>query len=125
MNFHCIYDLDKPIKEKLETLAREIYGADGVVYSAAAEASIKDIEKLGRANLPICVAKTQYSLSDDPDKLGRPKNFKITAKTIRISNGAGFIVVETGDIMTLPGLPLVPAACSIDVDNNGNISGLF
>ncbi|HJJ48675.1 MAG TPA: formate--tetrahydrofolate ligase [Methanocorpusculum sp.] len=124
-NFHCIYDLDKPIKEKLETLAREIYGADGVVYSAAAEASIKDIEKLGRANLPICVAKTQYSLSDDPDKLGRPKNFKITAKVIRISNGAGFIVVETGDIMTLPGLPLVPAACSIDVDNNGNISGLF
>ncbi|HJJ36005.1 MAG TPA: formate--tetrahydrofolate ligase [Methanocorpusculum sp.] len=124
-NFKCIYDIEKPIKEKLETIAKEIYGADGVVYSAQAESAIKDIEALGRANLPICVAKTQYSLSDDPNKLGRPKGFKITAATVRLCNGAGFIVIETGDIMTMPGLPLTPAACGIDVDNNGKISGLF
>ena len=124
-NFKCLYDIEKPIKEKLEIIAKEIYGADGVVYSAQAESAIKDIEALGRANLPICVAKTQYSLSDDPNKLGRPKGFKINAATVRLCNGAGFIVVETGDIMTMPGLPLVPAACGIDVDNNGKISGLF
>lgn len=124
-NFKCIYELDKPIKEKLETICRTIYGADGVVYSAKAEESIKEIEDLGYAGLPICVAKTQYSLSDDPNKLGRPKNYKINAAVIRLCSGAGFIVVETGDIMTLPGLPLVPAACNIDVDNNGYITGLF
>lgn len=124
-NYHCIYELDRPVKEKLETIAKTIYGADGVVYSAKAEEAIKDIEKLGAGNLPICVAKTQYSLSDDQNKLGRPTGFKINAATVRLCNGAGFIVVETGDIMTLPGLPLVPAACGIDVDNNGNISGLF
>lgn len=124
-NYHCIYELDKPIKDKIKTIAKTIYGADGVVYSAKAEESIKDIEKLGCGNLPICVAKTQYSLSDDPNKLGRPTGFKINAATVRLCNGAGFIVVETGEIMTLPGLPLVPAACGIDVDNNGNISGLF
>ncbi|HJJ31528.1 MAG TPA: formate--tetrahydrofolate ligase [Methanocorpusculum sp.] len=123
--FHCIYDTDKSIKEKLETIAKEIYGADGVVYSAKAESAIKDIEALGRDKLPICVAKTQYSLSDDPDKLGRPAGFKITAATVRLCNGAGFVVVETGDIMTMPGLPLKPAACTIDVNNDGKISGLF
>ncbi|HJJ38636.1 MAG TPA: formate--tetrahydrofolate ligase [Methanocorpusculum sp.] len=123
--FHCIYDTDKSIKEKLETIAKEIYGADGVVYSAKAESAIKDIEALGRDKLPICVAKTQYSLSDDPDKLGRPTGFKITAATVRLCNGAGFVVVETGDIMTMPGLPLKPAACTIDVNNDGKISGLF
>ncbi len=124
-HFKCLYDTKKPIKAKLETICKEIYGADGVVYSAQAESAIKDIEKLGRADLPICVAKTQYSLSDDPNKLGRPTGFKINAATVRLCNGAGFIVVETGDIMTMPGLPLVPAACGIDVDNNGKISGLF
>ncbi|MDO5846723.1 MAG: formate--tetrahydrofolate ligase [Methanocorpusculum sp.] len=124
-NYHCLYDVEKPIKEKLETIAKEIYGADGVVYTAQAESAIKDIEALGRDKLPVCVAKTQYSLSDDPNKLGRPVGYKIKAATVRLCNGAGFIVVETGDIMTMPGLPLVPAACGIDVDNNGKISGLF
>lgn len=124
-DYHCIYELDLPVKEKLETIAKRIYGADGVVYTPAAESAIKEIEALGSGNLPICVAKTQYSLSDDPNKLGRPKNFTIKAATVRLCNGAGFIVVETGDIMTLPGLPAVPAACGIDVDNNGCISGLF
>jgi len=124
-NYHCIYEVDKPIKEKINTISTQIYGADDVLYSPAAEASIKDIEKLGRDNLPICIAKTQYSLSDDPNKLGRPKNYKISVVTVRLCNGAGFIVAETGDIMTLPGLPAVPAACSIDVNNDGYISGLF
>ena len=124
-NYHCLYEVEKPIKEKLETIAKEIYGADGVVYTAQAESAIKDIEALGRDKLPICVAKTQYSLSDDANKLGRPTGYKIKAATVRLCNGAGFIVVETGDIMTMPGLPLVPAACGIDVDNNGKISGLF
>lgn len=124
-NYHCLYEVEKPIKEKLETIAKEIYGADGVVYTAQAESAIKDIEALGRDKLPVCVAKTQYSLSDDPNKLGRPVGYKIKAATVRLCNGAGFIVVETGDIMTMPGLPLVPAACGIDVDNNGKISGLF
>ena len=123
--FQYLYDLDMPIKEKIDILATRIYGADGVVYSPASETAIKDIEALGRSSLPICMAKTQYSLSDDPNKLGRPKNFKINAASIRLCNGAGFIVVETGDIMTLPGLPAVPAACSIDVNNDGYISGLF
>lgn len=124
-SFTYLYDTEKPIREKLETICREIYGADGVVYAAKAETSIKEIEALGRSNLPICVAKTQYSLSDDANKLGRPHGFKINVATVRLCNGAGFIVVETGDIMTMPGLPLVPAACGIDVDNNGKISGLF
>lgn len=120
-----LYELDMPIKEKVNTIATRIYGADGVVYSPAADAAIKDIESLGRSDLPICIAKTQYSLSDDPTKLGRPKNFVINASSVRLCNGAGFIVVETGDVMTLPGLPAVPAACSIDVNNDGYISGLF
>lgn len=125
LKFQYLYDLDLPIKEKIDILVTRIYGADGVVYSPAADAAIKDIEALGRSGLPICMAKTQYSLSDDPNKLGRPKNFKINAASVRLCNGAGFIVVETGDIMTLPGLPAVPAACSIDVNNDGYISGLF
>jgi len=124
-NYHCIYELDLPIKDKINAIATKIYGADGVVYSPAADSSIKDIEKLGRGNLAICIAKTQYSLSDDPNKLGRPKNFVITASTVRLCNGAEFIVVETSDVMTLPGLPAVPAACTIDVNNDGYISGIF
>ena len=120
-----LYDEKLPVKEKIETLAREIYRADGVVYTAQAEKALKEIEALGRTDVPICVAKTQYSLSDDPTKLGKPENFKITVRDMKLSSGAGFIVVYTGDIMTMPGLPKVPAAFSIDCDNEGNISGLF
>ena len=120
-----LYDEKLPVKEKIETLAREIYRADGVVYTAQAEKALKEIEALGKADIPICVAKTQYSLSDDPTKLGKPKNFKITVRDMKLSSGAGFIVVYTGDIMTMPGLPKAPAAFNIDCDKSGNISGLF
>ena len=120
-----LYDEKLPVKEKIETLAREIYRADGVVYTAQAEKALKEIEALGRTDVPICVAKTQYSLSDDPAKLGKPEGFKITVRDMRLSSGAGFIVVYTGDIMTMPGLPKVPAAFNIDCDNEGNITGLF
>ncbi|MCR5817275.1 MAG: formate--tetrahydrofolate ligase [Ruminococcus sp.] len=124
-NYKPLYDEKLPVKEKIETLAREIYRADGVVYTAQAEKALKEIEALGKADVPICVAKTQYSLSDDPNKLGKPEGFKITVRDMRLSSGAGFIVVYTGDIMTMPGLPKVPAAFNIDCDNEGNITGLF
>lgn len=124
-NFAPIYDEKLTIKEKLDIIAREIYRADGVVYTAAAEKAIASIESLGLDKVPVCVAKTQYSLSDDPTKLGKPENFKITVSDVRSSNGAGFVVAYTGDIMTMPGLPKVPAANNIDVDENGVISGLF
>ena len=124
-NYKPLYDEKLPVKEKIETLAREIYRADGVIYTAQAEKALKEIEALGRADVPICVAKTQYSLSDDPAKLGKPEGFKITVRDMKLSSGAGFIVVYTGDIMTMPGLPKVPAAFNIDCDNEGNISGLF
>lgn len=120
-----LYDEKLPVKEKIETLAKEIYRADGVVYTAQAEKALKEIEALGKTDVPICVAKTQYSLSDDPTKLGKPEGFKITVRDMRLSSGAGFIVVYTGDIMTMPGLPKVPAAFNIDCDNEGNITGLF
>ncbi|MBR1383816.1 MAG: formate--tetrahydrofolate ligase [Ruminococcus sp.] len=120
-----LYDEKLPVKEKIETLAREIYRADGVVYTAQAEKALKEIEALGKTDVPICVAKTQYSLSDDPTKLGKPEGFKTTVRDMRLSSGAGFIVVYTGDIMTMPGLPKVPAAFNIDCDNEGNITGLF
>ena len=120
-----LYDEKLPVKEKIETLAREIYRADGVVYTAQAEKALKEIEALGKADIPICVAKTQYSLSDDPTKLGKPENFRITVRDMKLSSGAGFIVVYTGDIMTMPGLPKAPAAFNIDCDKSGNISGLF
>ncbi|RPF48136.1 formate-tetrahydrofolate ligase [Hydrogenoanaerobacterium saccharovorans] len=123
--FKLLYDEQLPIKEKVEMIAKEIYGANGVNYTAQAEKLIKEIEALGKDKLPICIAKTQYSLSDDPAKLGRPTGFTITVKDVKLSAGAGFIVVLTGDIMTMPGLPRVPAANSIDVDANGHISGLF
>ncbi len=123
--FAPIYDEKLTIKEKAETIAREIYRADGVVYTAKAEKAIKDIEALGLDKVPVCVAKTQYSLSDDPAKLGKPEGFKITVSDVRASSGAGFVVVYTGDIMTMPGLPKVPSAEKIDVDENGVISGLF
>ncbi len=124
-DFKPIYDEKLTIKEKLDILAREIYRADGVVYTAQAEKAIAQIEELGFGDIPVCVAKTQYSLSDDPAKLGKPENFRITVRDLRLSSGAGFVVAYTGDIMTMPGLPKVPAANRIDVDNDGNIYGLF
>ena len=125
INFAPIYDEKLPVKEKLEIIAREIYRADGVIFTAQAEKSLKEIEKLGLADIPVCVAKTQYSLSDDPSLLGKPENFKITVRDLKVSSGAGFIVAYTGDIMTMPGLPKQPAALKIDCDNDGNITGLF
>ena len=124
-NFKPLYDEKLPIKEKLDIIAREIYRADGVTYTAQAEKAIKEIEGLGFGNIPVCVAKTQYSLSDDPTKLGKPENFKITVSDARLSAGAGFVVVYTGSIMTMPGIPKIPAAEKIDCDNEGNITGLF
>ena len=124
-DFKPLYDAELPIKEKLDIIAREIYRADGVVYTKAAEKAIAEIEALGKDKLPVCVAKTQYSLSDDRTKLGKPENFTITVRDVRLSAGAGFIVALTGDIMTMPGLSKQPAAYSIDVDTDGNIKGLF
>ena len=123
--FAPIYNTETAVKDKIEKLAKEIYRADGVIYTAQAEKSIKEIENIGFWDLPICVAKTQYSLSDNPALLGKPKNFKITVRDARLSSGAGFIVIYTGDILTMPGLPKKPAALNIDCDNDGNISGLF
>ena len=123
--FAPIYNTETAVKDKIEKLAKEIYRADGVIYTAQAEKAIKEIENIGFWDLPICVAKTQYSLSDNPALLGKPKNFKITVRDARLSSGAGFIVIYTGDILTMPGLPKKPAALNIDCDNDGNISGLF
>ncbi len=123
--FKTLYPDDMPIKEKIQTIAKNIYGADGVIYTAQAQKALAEIEKLDTAKLPVCVAKTQYSLSDNPALLGKPQNFNITVRDVRLSNGAGFVVVYTGDIMTMPGLPKVPAAEKIDVDTNGKITGLF
>ncbi|PRR71976.1 formate--tetrahydrofolate ligase [Clostridium thermopalmarium] len=124
-HFKCLYEKELPIKEKIEIIAKEIYGADGAVYTKAAEKQIEDIEKLNLDKLPICIAKTQYSLSDNPSLLGKPKNFKITVREVKVSSGAGFIVVLTGDIMTMPGLPKVPAANKMDILEDGTIVGLF
>ncbi len=124
-NFKPLYDEKLPIKEKIGIIAKEIYRADGVNFTAQAEKAIKEIEALGFGETPVCVAKTQYSLSDDPAKLGKPENFVITVRDVRLSAGAGFAVALTGDIMVMPGLPKAPAALKIDCDNNGNISGLF
>jgi formate--tetrahydrofolate ligase len=124
-DFEVLYDAGLPIKEKIDRIVKEIYGGQGVVYTKAADTQIKEIEKLGLDKLPICMAKTQYSLSDDPSLLGRPEGFYVTVKEVRLSNGAGFIVALTGEIMTMPGLPKIPAAEKIDIDENGNITGLF
>jgi formate--tetrahydrofolate ligase len=124
-HYKPLYDVNLPIKEKIETIAKEIYGADGVTYDSAAEKSIKALESLGYQNLPICMAKNQYSLSDDASKLGRPTNFTVNVREIYVSAGAGFIVAITGTIMTMPGLPKVPAAEGIDVNEEGRITGLF
>ena len=123
--FAPIYNTDTAIKDKVEKIAKEIYRADGVIFTAQAEKAIKEIENIGFWDIPVCVAKTQYSLSDNPALLGKPKNFKITVRDARLSSGAGFVVIYTGDILTMPGLPKKPAALNIDCDNDGNISGLF
>ena len=123
--FAPLYGDDLPLKQKIETLSRRVYGAAGVQYTAQAESSLREIERLGGSALPICVAKTQYSLSDDPKLLGRPEGFTVTVRDARLSAGAGFVVVYMGDVMTMPGLPKAPAAERIDVDGAGVISGLF
>lgn len=124
-DFRPIYSLDMPLKAKIETIAREIYGADGVNYTKEADKALKEFAAMGYEGLPVCMAKTQYSLSDDASLLGRPEGFKITIKNCRLAAGAGFVVVLTGDILTMPGLPKVPAAENIDVSDDGVISGLF
>ncbi len=124
-DYKPLYDEKLSIKEKLDIIAKEIYRADGVTYTAKADKAIKEIESLGLDRVPVCVAKTQYSLSDDPAKLGKPEGFNITVSDVRASAGAGFVVVYTGDVMTMPGLPKVPAADNIDVDADGKITGLF
>ncbi len=123
--YRPIYTPEMSIKEKIERVAREIYGADGVMYYPEAERSIRKYERLGYGRLPVCVAKTQYSLSDDPKKLGRPEGFEITVREVRLLSGAGFVVPITGDIMTMPGLPKEPAAIHMDLDEEGRIHGLF
>ena len=125
MNFAPIYDEKASIDEKINTIAKEIYGADGVVYTPKAKKVIARLEKQGFDKLPICMAKTQYSLSDDPSLLGRPSGFEITVREVRVSAGAGFVVALTGDVMTMPGLPKVPAANNMDIDKDGKIVGLF
>ena len=124
-DFRYLYDTDSTIKQKIETIAKEIYGARSVVYLPAAEKAIEKIQSLNMDKLPICMAKTQYSLSDNPSLLGRPEGFDITVREIKLSAGAGFIVAITGDIMTMPGLPKTPAAEKIDIDEKGVITGLF
>ncbi|NLK44419.1 MAG: formate--tetrahydrofolate ligase [Tissierellia bacterium] len=124
-NFAPIYDVEESIKAKIEKIAKEVYGADGVEFTKACEKQIAEIAKLGFDKKPICMAKTQYSLSDDPSLLGRPTGFTITVREVKVSNGAGFLVALTGDIMTMPGLPKVPAANKIDILPSGEIVGLF
>ncbi len=124
-NFKHIYSDDMSIKDKIEAVAREIYGSDGVDFTPAAAKEIDRLTEFGYGSLPVCMAKTQYSFSDDPKKLGWPKGFRITVRNVKLSAGAGFIVVLTGEIMTMPGLPKIPAAEKIDVDSTGKISGLF
>ena len=124
-NFKPIYELDTTIEQKIDIIAREIYGADGVDFSATAKKAIKEINMIGFGNIPVCVAKTQYSLSDNPSLLGRPTGFRINVRDCRLSAGAGFVVIMTGDIMTMPGLPKKSAAEIIDINDAGEIQGLF
>ncbi|WP_297965145.1 formate--tetrahydrofolate ligase [uncultured Anaerovibrio sp.] len=124
-SFNFTYEVDQSIPDKIEAIVKRVYGGDGVVFTGPAMKQLKEIEELGLDKMPVCMAKTQYSLSDDPTKLGRPRGFKITVKELRISAGAGFIVALTGDILTMPGLPKKPAAENMDIDVNGRITGLF
>ena len=124
-DFHYMYEVEQSIPEKIEAIAKAIYGADGVDFTAPAKKQLAEIEALGLDKMPICMAKTQYSLSDDATKLGRPEGFRITVKELRISAGGGFIVALTGNILTMPGLPKKPAAENMDIDVNGKITGLF
>ncbi len=124
-DFHHIYDLDMPVYDKIRTIAKEIYGADGVHFPKETRAAIDGFVKLGADKMPVCIAKTQYSLSDNPKLLGRPEGFKITITAANLSNGAGFLVCQAGNIMTMPGLSKSPAAYNIDIDENGNTVGLF
>jgi len=124
-NFRVLYEDNLSLKEKIETVAVEIYGAGKVIFSSAAERQLAKLEKLGFGSMPVCMAKNQYSLSDDPDRLGRPEGFDINIREVYVSAGAGFVVVLTGAVMTMPGLPKTPAAYNIDVDENGRITGLF
>ena len=123
-NFKFLYEDELNIVEKVNKVCKEIYGAGAVNFSTAAKKTLDQIEKLGFNHFPVCIAKTQYSLSDDPKVLGRPEGFEVTVKEIRISAGAGFIVVLLGDVMTMPGLPKKPAALNIDIDEDGNVVGL-
>ena len=124
-DFTFSYELDGSIEEKIEAVVKKVYGGNGVAFLPAAKKQIESLTALGFANCPVCIAKTQYSFSDDPAKLGAPENFTVTVRNVKISAGAGFLVVLTGDILTMPGLPKVPAAEKIDVDENGKIEGLF
>ncbi len=123
--YHPLYPDDMPLEKKIETIAKKIYGADGVTYAAGVRTKLKKLTEQGYGQCPVCMAKTQYSLSDQPKKLGRPKGFKIQVRQVNLSAGAGFVVALTGDIMTMPGLPKHPAAEGIDVDDQGRITGLF
>lgn len=124
-DFHYAYELEGTIEDKLDQIVQKIYGGNKAVLTAAAQKQVKQLTDLGFGNAPICMAKTQYSLTDDPKKLGAPTDFDITVRNLKVSAGAGFIVALTGDIMTMPGLPKVPAAERIDVDDEGRITGLF
>ena len=124
-NFKPLYPDEMPLKDKIKTIATEIYGADDVTYAPAANRMLAKLTDLGFGNLPVCIAKTQYSFSDDQKKLGRPTGFNINVRDVYVNAGAGFVVVITGAIMTMPGLPKVPAANNIDIDKNGKITGLF
>jgi formate--tetrahydrofolate ligase len=123
--YHPLYELGLTLKEKIERIATQVYGAEGVDYAEGAGAFLADLEKRGYGTLPICMAKTQMSLSDDPGKIGRPKGWRLLVREVRLSAGAGFVVPICGTIMTMPGLPKRPAAESIDVDDQGRITGLF
>jgi formate--tetrahydrofolate ligase len=124
-DFHHLYGDDVPLEQKIETIATKLYGAETIGLQPAAAAKLAKYQSLGYGELPVCMAKTQNSLSDDPKKLGRPQGFIVTIRDVRLSAGAGFVVAYAGDIMTMPGLPKKPAAETIDLDENGNVVGLF